>query len=31
MKLYEGGHMFLLQDRQALLDIVAYLKDEPIT
>ena len=30
MKLYEGGHLFMLQDRQAFKDIVAFLKGEEI-
>jgi 3-oxoadipate enol-lactonase len=28
LKFYEGGHMFLVQDRQALRDIVEFLKSE---
>ena len=30
IKFYEGGHMFLVQDRQALKDITAFLKEEPV-
>ena len=26
LKLYEGGHLFLIQDRQAFIDIISWLK-----